>query len=101
LEQLSGLTTKHMWPRQTLTLFQGGRPPLAAALNALLLCRDTLLARMDPRDARIILGMFLGESQKEIARDLGIRPPSVGRRQADKGLSAVYRAHELLRGAVA
>ena len=67
-------------------------------MNAFLLTRDALFARADRSDARICLGLFLGESQRVVAEDLGVTQPAVAQRSADKGWHAVWQAHALFGG---
>lgn len=84
---------RDQWPRAVRTLLSGVDEPFANALNAFLFCRDALLARMDEKDLRITLGLFLGERQADVALDLGITQPSVARRQMENGANAIYQAH--------
>ncbi len=98
IERVAALETRRQWPRTVRTLVAGLGEPLEGAVNAFLLCRDSLLGRMDVRDLRVTLGLLLGERQVDVAQELGIRQPSVARRQMENGASAVYRAHLELRG---
>jgi hypothetical protein len=98
IDRIEGNATRNRWPRSAQTAFAGSEPAFEAAVNAFLLTRDALLARADRSDARICLGLFLGESQREVAEDLGVTQPAVAQRSADKGWHAVWHAHSLFGG---
>ncbi len=98
IDRIEGNAGRNKWPRSAQTAFSGSDPGLEAAVNAFLLTRDALLARADRSDARICLGLFLGESQREVADDLGVTQPAVAQRSADKGWHAVWQAHTLFEG---
>jgi len=100
LEEIVTRVRKRQWPNSVRTWLVGAPDPTQRLLNALLMCRDELLAKMDERDARIALGLFLNERQEDVANALGISQPSVARRQVENGANAIYRAHEALRGLV-
>ncbi|HEV8632556.1 MAG TPA: SatD family protein [Thermoanaerobaculia bacterium] len=85
------------WPEGLRTWFAGGDEALRGVVNAHLVCRDHILWRMDAIDARIALAMFLGTNQVEMERELGIKQPTISRRQRRRGPSALYRAQESLR----
>jgi len=93
IDRVKEAGSKRHWPRSARTLVAGAGDPLEGAVNAFLLCRDALLGRMDDRDLRITLGLFLGQRQADIAAELEITQPSVARRQMENGASAVYQAH--------
>lgn len=97
IDRVAATGSKRQWPRSVRTLVAGVEEPLAGVLNAFLLCRDALLGKMDDKDLRITLGLFLGERQADIARELEITQPSVARRQMENGASAVYQAHRAAR----
>lgn len=97
LDRVVELESKRQWPKSVRTRLAGAPEPAQSLVNALLLCRDELLAKMDERDARITLGLFLDERQEDVAAELGISQPSVARRQVENGANAVFRAHEALR----
>ncbi len=90
--------SKKGWPRSLRTWLRSEDARLESAINGFLLCRDQVLDRMDREDARVLLGLFLGETQDTVARDLGIKQPSVSSRQHAKGANAVYRAHLVMKG---
>jgi len=83
-----------------------GHPPLVLApaveplVNALLVCRDELVAAMDERDARILLGLFEGLTPSAIAEKEGISQPAVSQRAARSGAYAVVAAERLVDEAV-
>lgn len=87
---------KRRWPKSLRTQAVGNSAATLAPLNALLICRDALLMRMDEKDLRITLGLFQQERQEDIGAELGISQPSVARRQVENGPTAVYRAHQVL-----
>ena len=97
IDQVAKTASKRQWPRCLRTLVSGAPEPLCSAVNAFLICRDALLSRMDATDFRITLGLFLGQRQVDIGRDLGITQPSIARRQVENGPSAVYQAHQAAR----
>lgn len=111
IESLSQLTSKKLWPRTLTTRFHKASDrsqpsesregePLERIVNSFLLCRDAILANLDERDARITLALFLDERQEEVAKELDISQPAVAKRLQDKGPSAIFRAHEGLRGII-
>jgi len=87
------------------TGFRGHRPLVLAPaveplVNALLVCRDELVAEMDERDARILLGLFEGLTPSAIAEKEGISQPAVSQRAARSGAYAVVAAERLVAEAV-
>jgi hypothetical protein len=95
IDRIEANAPRNRWPRSAQTAFAGSDAAFESAVNAFLLTRDALLARADRSDARICLGLFLGESQREVAEDLGVTQPAVAQRSADKGWHAVWQAHAL------
>lgn len=93
LDRVTKAASKQKWPRSARTLFAGAGEPLTGAINAHLFCRDALLARMDEKDYRILLGLLLGERQLDVSRKLNISQSAVARRQMENGPSAIYQAH--------
>ncbi|NOZ79472.1 MAG: hypothetical protein GXP48_09915 [Acidobacteria bacterium] len=89
--------SKRVWPKSLRTWLRSDDAHLEAAINSFLMCRDHILGRMDRKDARILLGLFLGETQSTVAKDLEITQPSVTSRQRTKGANAVFRAHALMK----
>jgi hypothetical protein len=98
IDRIEGNAARNRWPRSARTAYAGSDTAFESVVNAFLLTRDALLARADRSDARICLGLFLGESQREVAEDLGVTQPAVAQRSADKGWHAVWQAHALFRG---
>ncbi len=97
LDEVAAVAAKVHWPKSLRTVLRGVGGEVEGAINAFLVCRDELLGRMDERDARITLALFLGERQVDVARELGISQPAVARRVREKGASAVFRGHAALR----
>ena len=77
--------------------FSGDDATLSSSINAYLLCRDALLARMDEKDARIVLGLLRGENQTSIAKALGITQSAVAQRLSRNGGYAILRADQVWR----
>jgi hypothetical protein len=77
-------------------------PPRASEdlVNALLMCRDELVSRMDARDARLLLASFEGRKQADIGADEGISPSAVSQRFGRNGAYAIREAHGLIAGAL-
>lgn len=98
IEEVGRIESGRQWPRHVRTWVVGLEEPALGAVRAFLVTRDALIARMDARDARILIGLFGDERQKDVATEMGITQPSVARRQAENGPAAVFRAHEALRG---
>lgn len=71
-------------------------PEVEPLVNALLVCRDELVARMDERDARILLGLFAGRTPSAIAEEEGISQPAISQRAGKSGAYAVVEAERLL-----
>jgi hypothetical protein len=67
-------------------------PSTAALVNAHLLLQDQLLARLDARDRRALLGLLDEERQVDVAAELGITQPAIARRLRDRGALAIHRA---------
>ncbi len=97
IERVKDLESRSRWPRGLRT-WVGEEEKAFAPLNAFLLCRDQVLHRMDHKDRAIALGLFLGKRQDELTAELGINQATISKRQTDRGASALFRAHELLKG---
>jgi hypothetical protein len=98
------LSQRHEQPRglRTRWVDAGADPPLAvAAANAFLLCRDELVAAMDPRDAAAMLGLLADEPLTKIAEAEGVSVSALSQRAIRGGLYAIRRAHLELREGVA
>ncbi len=89
------LPDRSKWPPSLRTVVAADSPraPLA---NAYLVLQDQLLARMDARDRRALVGLLDSERQVDIAEDLGVTQPAVARRVRDRGALAITRALRVL-----
>jgi hypothetical protein len=65
-------------------------------VNALLVCRDTLVPRDDERGTSLMQGWLTGLTQAELASKLGVTQPAVSQRLARMGAFALRDAQELL-----
>jgi hypothetical protein len=86
------LAASRTWPDSLRSRCRAGDPVLAAAVNAHLLLQDQLLARLDARDRRALLGLLDGERQVDVARSLGVTQPAIARRLRARGSLALHRA---------
>jgi hypothetical protein len=77
---------------------QGSAHPGAhpGAVNAFLSCRDDILARMTPRELRLLRGTLLGRQQAELAQAEGIGQPAVSQALARSGAHTVIATLDLL-----
>ena len=91
------LPASRTWPDSLRSRCEAADPTLAAAVNAHLLLQDQLLARLDARDRRALLGLLDGERQVDIAAALGVTQPAIARRIRVRGSLALHRAVEELR----
>jgi hypothetical protein len=95
-----GMAQHRERPRGVRTRFIAADPeaaPLAAAIDAFLLCRDEIVASMSRRDAATALGLLDGEALSAIADEQGITSSAVSQRAIRSGLYALRMAHEALR----
>lgn len=67
------------------------------AINAYLLLRDHLLARMTGRERRLLLGRLRGRTQAELAREERVSQPAVSQALRRSGAAAVLLAEAELR----
>ncbi len=74
------------------TWYDGRDPVETGQVNAFLLCRDQLIARLNDRGLRMLRLGLGGTSQKEIARLEGVWPSAVSQ-QFSRGIGAVLEAH--------
>jgi hypothetical protein len=96
------LSQRHEQPRglRTRWVDAGADPPVqVAAVNAFVLCRDELVAAMDPRDAAAMLGLLADEPLTRIAEAEGVSVSALSQRAIRGGLYAIRRAHLELREA--
>jgi SatD family (SatD) len=100
VDLVRALSQRHEQPRglRTRWVSAGADPPSAVATaNAFLLCRDELVAAMDPRDAAAMLGLLAGEPLTKIAEAEGVSVSALSQRAIRGGLYAIRRAHLELR----
>ncbi len=69
--------------------------PADSLLNNYLLLRDTVLDGFDEVDSRIALGLMAGESQTDLADELGINKSSVSRRATSHGVLALVASRDI------
>lgn len=89
------LPARAKWPPSLRTVV-AGTSEHAALLRAYLMLQDQLLARMDARDRRALLGLMDDERQVDIAEALGVTQPAIARRVRDRGALAIMRALRVL-----
>jgi SatD family (SatD) len=70
----------------------------SGTVNAFLLCRDQVIARLNDRGVRMLRLALLGRNQKQIAEVEGIWPSAVSQQFA-RGVGAVVEAQELITNA--
>ena len=86
------LPSRSRWPPSLRSVCRSDVAAVQGALSAYLLCQDQLLARMDLRDRRALVGLLDGERQVDIAASLGVTQPAIARRMKDRGALAIARA---------
>jgi len=92
LVEAEELAVSRTWPDSLRSRCRAGDPVLGAAVNAHLLLQDQLLARLDARDRRALLGLLDGERQVDVAHALGVTQPAIARRLRARGSLALHRA---------
>jgi hypothetical protein len=92
------LPARRSWPASLRSRCHADDPIVRATVNAYLLLQDQLLARMDARDRRALVGLLDHERQVDVAAELGVTQPAIARRLRDRGALAIHRALEELRG---
>ena len=90
------LPSKQSWPASLRSACRADDPTVQATMTAYLLLQDQLLARLDARDRRALVGTLDGERQVDIAAALGVTQPAIARRLRDRGALAIHRALEAL-----
>jgi DNA-binding transcriptional LysR family regulator len=70
----------------------GVEGPDPAAIEALLVLRDSALARLSARSLSVLRDLMSGSSQREVAERLGISPSAVSQRVRSDGLAALVAA---------
>jgi DNA-binding transcriptional LysR family regulator len=68
--------------------------PDPAAIEALLVLRDSALARLSPRSLAVLRDLMSGSSQREVAERLGISGSAVSQRVRSDGLAALVAADQ-------
>lgn len=68
------------------------------AVNAALLLRDELVSGLSERSLSVLRGLLGGQTQRDLAQELGISPSAVSQRVRADGLGAILAAHELMGG---
>jgi hypothetical protein len=91
------LPARRSWPASLRSRCHADDPTVRATVNAYLLLQDQLLARMDARDRRALVGLLDHERQVDVAAELGVTQPAIARRLRDRGALAIHRALEELR----
>ena len=80
--------------RERRTAYRG---PDQELLEAVLLGRDALLARLDARSVRILQGLLAGRTQRELAEELGVSASAISQRVRHDDLAALVAQDALLR----
>jgi hypothetical protein len=76
----------------------GSRTPDEAVVNAALLLRDELVTGLSERSLSVLRGLLAGQTQRDLADELGISPSAVSQRVRADGLGTILAAHELMGG---
>jgi len=97
VEEAATLAKKSGWPRSVRVRVRGLETSEAAAINALAICQDQVLSKMDRKDCQIAIGLFEGSRQDELAEGLGVSQSEVSRRQLENGPASLFRAYQSLR----
>lgn len=92
LAEAEDLPTSRRWPDSLRSRCRACDPVLEGAMNAHLLLQDQLLARLDARDRRALVGLLDGERQVDVAAALGVSQPAIARRIRVRGSLALHRA---------
>ena len=80
--------------RERRTAYRG---PDQELIEAVLLGRDALLARLDARSVRILQGLLDGVSQRDLAEELGVSASAISQRVRHDDLAALAAQDALLR----
>lgn len=75
---------------------EGLEGPDPAAIEALLVLRDSALARLSSRSLTVLRDLMSGSSQREVAERLGISPSAVSQRVRSDGLAALVAADQAM-----
>ena len=98
LAEAEQLPSSRRWPASLRSRCRAVDPLLEGAINAHLLLQDQLLARLDARDRRALMGLLDGERQVDVAAALGVSQPAIARRIRVRGSLALHRALLELKG---
>jgi hypothetical protein len=90
------LPSKQSWPASLRSACRADDATIQATMTAYLLLQDQLLARLDARDRRALIGTLDGERQVDIAAALGVTQPAIARRLRDRGALAIHQALQAL-----
>jgi DNA-binding transcriptional LysR family regulator len=74
----------------------GVEGPDPAAIEALLVLRDSALARLSPRSLTVLRDLMSGSSQREVAERLDISASAVSQRVRSDGLAALVAADQAM-----
>jgi hypothetical protein len=74
------------------------RTPDEELVNASLLLRDELVTGLSERSLSVLRGLLAGQTQRDLAEELGISPSAVSQRVRADGLGTILAAHELMGG---
>lgn len=67
-------------------------------VNASLLLRDELVTGLSERSLSVLRGLLAGQTQRDLADELGISPSAVSQRVRADGLGTILAAHQLMGG---
>ena len=72
--------------------------PDAGLVNAALVLRDERVSTLSDRSLSVLRGLLLGQTQRDIAAELGVSASAVSQRVRADGLAALVTAHDLVGG---
>jgi hypothetical protein len=78
--------------RTAFRVSDGVEGPDPALVGALLVLRDAAVGALSERSVSVLRGLLAGQTQREIADDLGISPSAVSQRVRSDGLAALVAA---------
>ena len=82
--------------RRTAYVRADGAGLRSAAIESLLVLRDSAVARLSGRSVSVLRDLMAGTSQREIAERLDISPSAVSERVRSDGLAALVSADETM-----
>lgn len=95
-ERLTPSLQVQLFPNSPLTA-DAVRKGINSAINSFLMCRDELVGGMDDRDAAILLRLFAGETQRQIAKHEKVTQSAISQRIQRSGAYAVLHGDRSLR----